>query len=406
MKVSPKKRIYLDFASTTPCDPKVLKAMLPFLGGSFANPASLYLEGVEMKKKIKDARKVCADILFAHQDEIIFTGSGTESNNLAILGIHTRLVEEGVKKLHYVTSTIEHASVLEVFKELERRGASVTYVAPNEMGIINPSEIKKALLPHTALVSIMYSNNEIGTIQDIREIAKVVRHFRKTKVRPFPSQSSSSRSDLGLPFLHTDASQSANYLNLNVEQLGVDLMTLDGSKIYGPKGVGMLYKKRRVFISPIIFGGGQEQGLRSGTENVAGIIGFTTALSMVQSDKAKESKRLVVLRDWLIKNILATFPESILNGHKVERLPNNVNICFPNLDAEFAVLQLDARGISCSSVTSCKNLTLDSSSYVIEAIRQKREENCAKSSLRISLGRSTSKQDLTVLLKALKEVMK
>lgn len=390
MKSKPKNRIYLDFASTTPCDPKVLKAMLPYLGGSFANPASLYAEGVEMKKVVAKARKTVADTLFAHPEEIIFTGSGTESNNLAILGVHAKLLEKGVKKPHYITSAIEHASVLEVFKHLEHNGASVTYILPGEDGIIDPRDLKKALTPSTALVSLMYVNNEIGTIQPIKEFAKVIRHHKKFNP------------DSHILF-HTDASQAANYLNLNVEQLGVDLMTLDASKIYGPKGVGMLYKKRRVTLTPVTFGGGQENGLRSGTENVAGIVGFATALELVQGDKEKESKRLTALRDKTIKNILTTFKGSTLNGHSTERLPNNINICFPKLDAEFAVLQLDARGIMCSSVTSCKNISFDSSSYVIEALQK---EDCSRSSLRISLGRTTTSEHLSSLIKSLKEIIK
>ncbi len=395
MKKRPKKRIYLDFASTTPCDPKVQKAMLPYLGNLFTNPASLYGEGVEVKKKLAQAREICADILFAHSDEIIFTGSGTESNNLAVLGTHSFFTEQGIKKLHYVTSSIEHASVMEVFKHLERIGASVTYVKPNSLGIIDPREIKKALKSTTVLVSIMYANNEIGTIQPIREIAKVIRQH--VKALPWPP-----RQRLDMPYFHTDASQAANYLNLNVEQLGVDLITLDGSKIYGPKGIGMLYKKRRVTLNPIIFGGGQEQGLRSGTENVPGIIGFATAMAIVQKDKEKESKRLSELRDWTIKEILSRCPESTLNGHSIERLPNNINICFPNIDAEFVVLKLDARGILCSSVTSCKNLAADSSSYVIESLEKK---DCTKSSLRISLGRTTNKKEIIYFLDTLKEVL-
>jgi cysteine desulfurase len=378
------RRIYLDYASTTPTDPAVLKAMLPYLKTSFHNPSSLYTEGVGAKKEVEKSRKACAEILSAHADEIIFTGSGTEANNLALLGFLAQF-ESKKQKFHFVTSVIEHASILEVFGEIEKRGHEVTYIGVGEKGIVDPKEVKKALKENTILVSIMFANNEIGTIQPIREIAKIVRHFRKENNSPI--------------VFHTDVSQAANYLDLNVELLGVDLLTLDSSKIYGTKGVGMLYKKRRVNLSPIIFGGGQEKGLRAGTENVAGIVGFKEALQIANKIKEKESKRLTSLREYGIKKILSAFPDSSLNGDEFKRLPNNINICFPHIEAEFAVLQLDAKGISCSSVTSCKSLSFDSSSYVVEALGKK---ECATRSLRFSLGRYSTKSDLDYLLKALK----
>ncbi len=257
-----KKRIYLDYASTTPLSKEVFVAMKPYLTEHFENPSSLYVEGVHAKKAVMDARTAIARELECRVEEIIFTSGGTEANNLALLGLFRNAMKT-IAKPHVITSVIEHPSILEVCKQIEREGADVTYVSVGANGIVDPKEIQKALRAETVLVSIMYANNEIGTIQPIREIARVIQNFKK------------AGSD---PVLHTDASQAANYLTLKVESLGVSLMTLDGSKIYGPKGVGVLYKKRSVGIEPILFGGGQEMGVRSGTENVAGIVGMAKAV--------------------------------------------------------------------------------------------------------------------------------
>ncbi len=252
----------------------------------------------------------------------------------------------------------------------------------------------------------MYANNEIGTIQPIRDIAKLVRHARKvkdsnnfslTRSRPAPEEK------CYYPLLHTDASQAVQYCEMNTLLLGVDFLTMDSSKIYAPKGTGLAYVKRGVEIESLVFGGGQENGLRAGTENVFGIIAFAEALKIVEKTREKEGKRLAVLRGYLFSKILKEFPEATINGDRESRLPNNVNVCFPNLDAEYAVFQLDAHGIACSSVTSCKNLSEDSSSYVIEAMGK---PECAKSSLRFTLGRGTTKDEINYLLKILKKILK
>ncbi len=395
------KRIYLDHASTTPVDPKVARAVLPYLKKHFANPASIYREGVEAKKELAKARKEVADVLHAHSDEIIFTGSGTEANNLILLGIFEKAKQAGIVRPHVITLSIEHPSVLEVCYEIERRGGEVSYLPVNESGIVDPKSVRDALKENTVLVSVMFANNEIGTIQPIREIAKVVRHFKKEK-----RENEKNKEKSFGPYFHTDASQAANYCDLNLELLGVDCLTLDSSKIYAPKGTGMAYIKRGIEIVPITQGGGQEKGLRSGTENLFGIVGFATALTLCEKLKTQESDRLTKLRDYGILRIITDHPKARLNGDQNERLPNNINICFPGIDADFAVLQLDARNISCSSVTSCKNLTTDSSSYVIEAIgKENHKQDCDKSSLRITMGRTTEKKDIDKLLKALKEII-
>ena len=267
------KRIYLDNAAGTPLDKNVYREMEPFLNGFFGNPSALYQEGMVVQDAIKHARENIASILAARGDEIVFLGSGTESDNLAILGVVHAAKRHMSLKPHVVTSVIEHAAVLETVKQLEKNGVvEATYVSVNEEGIVDPKDIKDAIKENTVLVSIMYANSEVGTVQPICEIAKIVRGVRRTCGGVYP-------------YVHTDACQAINYLNVSVEKLGVDLLTFNGSKIYGPKGIGVLYIRRNVNIEPIIFGGGQERGLRSGTEYVAGIVGVAKALEITAKIK-------------------------------------------------------------------------------------------------------------------------
>ncbi len=392
-----KKRIYLDYASTTPIDDDVVRAMKPYLQESFANPSAIYREGVFAKRSLSEARTSIARVLSCKSEEIIFTASGTESNNLALLGVF-RAAKKKIAKPHIITTKIEHPSVLEVMEQIEREGGEVSYVGVAENGIVRPVDIQKALRPETILISIMYANNEMGTIQPLREIFRVIQNFQKTKSGGVKSGN--------YPYLHTDASQAANYLSLNVDSLGVDLMTLDASKIYGPKGVGALFIKKKVSLNPIIFGGGQERGLRSGTENVAGIVGMAKAIEIAgkfRNSESGEISRLAKLRDYFISEVLKRFGEARLNGDPKLRLPNNVNICFPGVDAEFAVLKLDNAGISCASASACNNLSENSASYVIGALPKGKE--CAKSSLRFTLGRSTTKKEIDTVLEILPTVI-
>ncbi len=390
-------RIYLDHASTTPVDNQVLKAMKPYLQESFANPSSIYREGVLAKEAVVNARKNIAKELSCRSEEIFFTSGGTESNNLALLGIF-RAAKKKIARPQVITTQIEHPSILEVMKQIEREGGEVKYISVGENGIVRAADIEKALHPDTVLVSVMQVNNEIGTIQPLRDISRGIKNFQKTlspKLRA-----------LSFPFLHTDASQAANYLSLNIDSLGVDLMTLDSSKIYGPKGVGMLFIKRGIMVEPILFGGGQERGLRSGTENVAGIVGMAEALAIVgklRDSKSEEISRLLALRDYFIFEVLKKFPNARLNGDPKLRLPNNVNICFPGVDAEFAVLKLDNAGIAAASASACNNLSENSASYVIEALPQGRE--CSRSSLRFTLGRATTKKEIDTVLEILPKII-
>lgn len=375
-----KGKIYLDFASATPLDKRVLKIMSSYNQDFFANATSIHSSGVKVRNIIEKSREDIAKSINAHSDEIIFTGSSTESNAIAILGIVNNFKLNNKIIPHIITSEIEHPAVLENCKMLEERGeAEVTYIKVDEGGIINPKDIKEAIKENTILVSIMYANNEIGTIQPIEDIAKEIRHYKKI-----------SKQNI-YPLLHTDATQAMNYLDTtNVEKLGVDMMSFNSSKIYGPKGIGILYVKRGVNISPIYSGGGQEFGLRSGTENVASIAGFALALQITNKMKEKEVARLTKLRDYAIEkllNIKVGDYKIILNGSKKMRLPNNINISISGIISELLVIELDANDIEVSSRSACKS----------------GEDN--GHTLRITLGRSTTKAYLDKLIFVLTKIL-
>ena len=389
MTASRPKRIFLDYASITPVDPNVLEKMNASLAESFANPSALYTEALTARETMNMARRDCARVLGGQDSEIIFTSGGTESNNLALLGVFEHAIQTGIKKPHIITTTIEHPAVLEVCKEIERRGGEVTYVAVNEDGVVSPKDIQKAMTDSTVLVSVMYANNEIGSIQPIKEIVKGIREWRQ-------------QHDTALPYVHTDACQAILYEPIHVIKLGVDLLTLDGIKMYGPRGMGLLYVRTGVVLHPLTFGGGQQGGIRSGTEHVAGMVGLAYALDIAESYREIESERLIKIRDYGINKILETFPQATINGSRENRLPNNINICFPGIDAEFVVISLDVVGISASYSSACRTLKEDSSSYVIEALGKK---DCANSSLRFTLGRETVQGDMDSLVETLKEML-
>jgi cysteine desulfurase len=384
-----KRRVFLDYASSTPVLKEVEQEMAKYKKATFYNPSALYSEALFAKEALSLSRNKIANLISAQKNNIVFTSGGTEGNNLAILGVFEAHKKENFIP-HFITTSIEHPAVLEVFKEVERRGGEVTVVPVDVDGLVKAKDIKDSIKENTVLVSVMYANNEIGTVQPINEIAKSIRDWRKNK-------------DTRLPYFHTDACQAPSYLDMNVLRLGVDLMTVDGIKIYGPRGTGFLYVRSDVIISPVMFGGGQENGLRSGTENVAGIVGLSKALEVVVEDREKESKRLLELWHYAVDNILDLFPTASLNGHHKNRLPNNINFCFEGLDAEFAVIALDVVGISASYSSSCRTLKEDSSSYVISNIGR---EKCSMSSLRFSMGRGTTISDIDFLLKSLKKVVK
>lgn len=400
-------RVYLDNASTTQISKEVKKAMDKYMVEEFGNPNSIHKMGVEAKNAVEGARKIVASIFNSHPDEVIFNSGGTEGNNTAIFGAFNHLRKNGAKysDMRAITTNIEHSSVLECFKELERRGVAVDYAPVGENGIVDPMTIKKLLRPETVLVSVMYANNEIGTIQLIKEIAKVIRDFKKSLPPTsffFPQPKTYNLKPKTFPLFHADACQAPLFINLNTQELGVDLMTIDGQKIYGPKGIGALFIKRGVSIEPIIFGGGQEGGLRSGTENVPLIVGLAKALEIAGKNKTKNAERLSKLRDHFIKKIEEKIPQAVLNGDRIQRLPNNINISIIGIDPEFIVLQLDEKGIICSTKSAC--LKDESASYVIEALG--RDKKYAQSSFRFSLGLEITKKDLDYVLKILTELIK
>jgi cysteine desulfurase len=387
--------IYLDHAATTPVAFEVVKAMEPFWGSLYGNPSSLHSIGRAADEAMIRAREKVASLLGASPDEIVFTAGGTESINAAIFGIANRLAPHST---HIITSVIEHAAVLNSCARLEELGYAATYLPVDDAGFINIEELKRAVRPTTTLVSIIYANNEIGTIEPIREIAAALRALNK------------ERRAKGLPkiLFHTDACQAAGALEVDVRKLGVDLMTVNGSKLYGPKQTGILYVRAGVALAPVIFGGGQEKNIRSGTENVPGIVGFAAALELAQRERATETARLRSLRNYLADRILGKIKGSRLNGPAIAtdsaehptRLPNNVNVSFEGMDGETLLMYLDRVGICVSTGSAC-SAKHPEPSHVLCAIRC--PDHYIGGSLRLSLGRTTTKEKLDRALQALAE---
>lgn len=371
------REVYLDHAATTYLDSRVKEAMEPYWEIEYGNPSSLYRPGRRAKEALDEARRSVAQVLNCKIDELTFTGGGTEAINLAILGAARFYADKGK---HLITSKIEHHAVLHSMEALEREGFEVTYLDVDEHGLVNPEDVGKALRPDTILVSIMYANNEIGTIEPISEIAEVIKRYKVKQI---------------LPLFHTDACQAAGSLEMDVQRLGVDLLALNASKMYGPKGVGALYIKKGVRVRPLIYGGGQENNLRSGTENVPGIMGFAKAFELAQGERSKENTRLCGLRDYFIGRLLKEIPKTVLNGHPTQRLPNNVNVSVLDIEGEAVILYLDAKGIYISTGSACTSTTLDPS-HVILAIGRPYEY--AHGSLRFTLGKRTTKSDLDYVM--------
>jgi len=358
-----------------------------------------YKEGVNAKEALQDGRKRVADFLHAHPDEIVFTSGGTEANGLALEGAGRTAHRNGIQKPHLIISAIEHSSVIEVANMMEKYGVEVTRLPVDASGTISLDELRRSIKPSTFLVSIMTVNNEIGTVLPIREIAKIIRHAREhiTKTQ--------------YPLFHTDAAQAALHSELEVAKLGVDLLTLDSSKVYGPRGMGALFVKRNTPIEPIMYGGGQEKGLRSGTENLPGIMGFAKALEIAGKEREGESVRIGKLRAEFIKQLKEVNAKITINGkdhggHGINNTdgdahisPHILNISIPHIDNELFVLRLDAKGIACSTKSSC--LRDQDESYVLSAIGAD-----SKTSLRFSFGRWTKKGDISKTVKAISIILK
>ncbi|MFC4768570.1 cysteine desulfurase NifS [Effusibacillus consociatus] len=371
------RTVYLDHAATTPVRPEVIDVMVNVLTEAFGNPSSGHQFGRPVRKLIEQARQQTAQAINARPQEVFFTSGGTEADNLAILGAARANANRGK---HLITNTIEHHAVLDAFSHLKREGFEVTVLPVDEYGFVSIETFLKALREDTVLVSIMHANNEIGTINPIAEIGCICR-------------------EQGILF-HTDAVQSVGKIPVDVQALNVDLLTLTGHKIYGPKGVGALYVRGGVQIAPLVHGGGQEKAIRPGTENVTGIVALGKALEVAVEELEEESKRLAGLRDNLIQGVMDGIPNSRLNGHPTERLPHNVNFSFPGLDGQMLIQQLERKGIAASAGSACTSDSVEPS-HVLRGIGL--ERGTALGSVRLSLGKSTTEEDIDYVIAQLKE---
>jgi cysteine desulfurase len=373
-------RIYLDYAATTPVDPRVVKTMLPYFSEKFGNTMSLHSFGQEAKEALEESRATVADLMGAKSEEIIFTSSATESNNLALKGV---VFANRKKGRHLIVSPIEHPCVKESAEWLKSQGFEVTKLKVDKYGLVNPNDVEKAIRKDTVLVSVIHASNEIGTIEPIGEIGKICKEKRV--------------------YFHTDAAQSFGKIPINVNKMNIDLLTASSQKMYGPKGAALLFIREGIKIEPILHGGGHESGLRSSTVNVPAIVGFAEAVKICKKVMKKESQRLTRLRNKLIKGVLSRIPNSHLNGHPIKRLPNNANFWFAGIEGESIVIQLDLLGIAASTGSACSSAKLEPS-HVLLAIGLKHQE--AHGSLRLSLGRWTTEKEIDYVLKVLPKIIK
>lgn len=372
-------RIYMDHSATTPVAPEVLEAMLPYFTEKFGNASSLHSFGLEAKEALEASREKVAELLGAKPDEIIFTSGGTESDNLALKGIAYRNREKGK---HIITTTIEHPAILEVCHKLETQGFEVTYLSVTNDGFVDPAALETAIRDDTILISVMHANNEIGTIQPLKEIGRIA-----------------AERDI---YLHTDAVQSTGKIPIDVNDMGLDLLSLSAHKLYGPKGVGALYIRKGTRVESITQGGGHERNLRSGTENVAGIVGLASAANLCRQTMADEAQRLTVLRDRLAKLVLDNVKDCWINGSMKQRLPSNLNFGFKYVEGESLLLFLDSKGIAVSTGSACSSKKLEPS-HVLLALGLNPVE--CHGSLRITMGRSNKEEDVDFVAKSITEAV-
>ena len=373
------ERIYLDNAATTAVAKEVAKAIMPCFTEIYGNPSSLHSFGLDAKDVMEAARQKIATFINAREDEIVFTGSGTESDNTVIKGIAGALKEKGN---HIITSAIEHHAIHEPLNFLEKQGLKVTYLPNDDTGLVDPDDLKKAITDKTILVSIMHANNEIGTIEPVKALGAVCR-------------------DAGVVF-HTDAVQTFGHLPIDVNDMNIDLLSASAHKLYGPKGVGMLYIRKGVKLTPLLHGGDQEKRRRASTQNVPGIAGFSRAVELAEKEMLPESARQTALRDRLISELLKAIPESQLNGHPTLRLPNNVNISFAYIEGEAMLLNLDMEGIAASTGSACTSSSLEPSHVLIACGLQ---QVLAHGSLRFTTGRSTTEEEIDHVIKVLPPII-
>lgn len=380
------KKVYLDYSATTPVDSRVVKAMQPYFSQNFANASSLHSAGKLAQEALAISRQKIAHLLGVFPEEIIFTASGTEANNLALKGIFNAL---DLPQKHIITSAIEHHAILNPAHFLEKQGAQVTYLDVSREGIIDLTKLKNALKPQTVLISIMHANNEMGAIQPLAEIGKIIKKEKEKRKK--------EKNDCPLYF-HTDAVQTLGHLPLLIQEWGIDLFSGSAHKLYGPKGVGLLFLRKGIRITPLLHGGAHENGKRASTENIPGIVGFARALEIAYSEMDSEIKRLKKMRDYLIEKVLKKIKSSHLNGPQEKRLPNNVNLSFAGVEGESLLMCLDSREIYCSTGSACSSASLEPS-HVLTALHLPPE--ISHSSLRFSLGRWTRKEEIDYLLENL-----
>ncbi|MCK4592163.1 cysteine desulfurase [Candidatus Parcubacteria bacterium] len=383
------KKIYLDYAATTPTDEEVLNEMMPYFSQKFGNPSSIHQFGQEAAEAIDKARKQVADFLGCNSSEIIFTSGATESNNMTIKGI---IKASNIKNPHIITSSIEHHCVLNSCKAVEKEGSEVTYLKVNGNGLVSVKDFKKAIKENTILISIMYANNEVGTIEPIAEMGEMLKKINSER----------EKNKLPKIYFHIDAVQAVNYLDCNVDNLGVDLLSISGHKIYGPKGVGALYVRQGTKIKSIQQGGEQEYNLRAGTHNVPGIVGLGKTISLVSKNR-KKIEEIKKLRDYFIAEILKNIPDTRLNGSKEFRLPHNANISFKGIEGESLLIMLDQEGIAVSTGSACSSPSLEPS-HVLMAMGISPE--LSHSSIRFTLGKDATKENIDFVLKVLVEKVK
>ncbi len=377
--------VYMDHAGTTPLDPRVLKAMMPYFTERFGNPSSVHTIGQEAKRALDESREKVASMLGCRMSEVVFTSGGTESDNAAIKGAVAALQETGN---HVITSSIEHHAVLHTCQYLENAGFEVTYLPVDKYGLVAPDDVARSITERTILVSIMYANNEIGTIEPISEIASLVKERARAMERTI--------------VVHTDAVQAAGFLDLNLRNLGVDMLSLSSHKFHGPRGAGVLCVRRGTPFLPQQLGGGQERERRSGTENIPGIVGTAVALEIAQSERERVSQHCRNLRDKIIRGIKERIPRAHLNGHPTIRLPNNVNFSFEQVEGEPVLLGLDMAGICASSGSACSSGSLEPS-HVLLALGQ--SADLARGSLRLTLGRDNTEGEVDYLLSMLPDLV-
>lgn len=373
------KRVYLDNAATTKIDKEVAEVMQKAMLEDFGNPSSVYLEARNARKIVEKARMQVADLIKAKPEEIIFTSGGSEADNLAIHGVAEMLSAKG---RHIITSQVEHHAVLHTCEYLQKQGHEVTYLPVDKYGMVSPDDVKKAIRPDTILISIMYANNEVGTIMPIRQIGAIAKEHNI--------------------IMHTDAVQALGQVAIDVEKDNIDMLSLTAHKIHGPKGIGALYIKKGVIITPLIYGGSQERNLRAGTENVLGIVALGKACELAKANFSEHNEKMIFLRDKLIQGLMTKIPNCKLNGHNKERLSNNVNVSIDFVQGEAMLLRLDMAGIACSSGSACTSGSLEAS-HVLLAMGLK--EDMAQGALRLSLSHETTKEEIDYVLEKLPEIV-